>query len=532
MTTLPRSDLSVTVPPLTGFMEKEGIGLPFSASGPARVRAAKAIVASVINVFFTSKVYALEGVIRGRLRAIIRPVKRLAATKWTAPFAVVLVSCLWLFFQRISSPELLQDSDTRVLLDAVARRNAPLSWFGGDWPLANHFYRPLPTLAFELDRHLYGNNAAGYGMTNMLLCILCTLLLFWYLRELTDRPWLTGIATTLFALWQIDWTWPATLAMWIGVIAFLLGMVRHGIRGIRLWLPPLLVGLELSTQIGSSPAIGHITFGWLPGRTATVMTVFALIATAAYARYERLSAERSRPEITPLDPPATRSSVQAGEIAPRWVVGWALLAVAAGALAFASYEQAVMLPAIFLATACTLRWQGYRVRWGWQGAFWGLLVGYAILRHALIPSAPSSYQLQQFRDGSGVWLSIAGYLMPSLTYLPSISTWTLDLFPAMLLSGETYQPVLAIAADIGSFMAARRRWLFIFAGWGMAFLAYLPMAWLKQFDHYHYWPMALKSLFVTALGWLFIDLVATAWSPRTEQAPPRRDPAPGSLPHR
>lgn len=447
---------------------------------------------------------------------------------------MVLLACVWLFCQRVTSPDLLQDSDTHVLLDVIARRNAPLSWFGGDWPLANHFYRPLPTLAFEMDRHLYGNQAAGYALTNMLLCILCTLLLFWYLRELTDRPWLTGIATTLFVFWQIGWYGPSSLAAILAAVALIVGVIRHGFKAVRMWLPPFLVGVELSTQISSAPGIGQITYAWLPGRTATVMTVFALIATAAYARYERLSAERRpRPDLTPLDPPATRSSTQAVEgKPPRFVVGWALLAVATGALAFASYEQAVMLPAVLLATACTMKWQGYRVRWGWQGAFWGLLIGYLVLRHVLVPSAPSSYQLQQFRDGAGVWMSLSGYFMPSLSYLPSVSTWTRDMFPVMLLSSETYQPLLALASDIGTIVAARRRWLFILAGWGMASLAYLPMAWFKQFDHYHYWPMALKSLFVTALGWLFFDLVATAWSPRTEQAPPRRDPAPGSLPHR
>ncbi|RYG37669.1 hypothetical protein EON81_05960, partial [bacterium] len=91
------------------------------------------------------------------------------------------------WFSRVGSASLLQDSDTAVLLAKIRERGNPLSWFAGDWPLGNHFYRPVSTLSFELDNALYGNHAEGYGATNALLAIACIAALFWMLRELTDR---------------------------------------------------------------------------------------------------------------------------------------------------------------------------------------------------------------------------------------------------------------------------------------------------------------------------------------------------------
>jgi hypothetical protein len=77
------------------------------------------------------------------------------------------------------------------------------------------------------------------------------------------------------------------------------------------------------------------------------MTVFALIAMAAYARFVRLAgSERIAPVITPLTPPATRNTRQ--EVAPRQPWGWLLVAALGTMLALGSYEQAVMMPFMML----------------------------------------------------------------------------------------------------------------------------------------------------------------------------------------
>jgi len=445
---------------------------------------------------------------------------------------MAILGCLLILRDRATSSDLLLDSDTSVLLRTIRAKHSPFSWFTSDWPLYNHFYRPVSTLAFELDNRLYGNAAWGYGLTNALLCVACTLLLFWFLRELTDRPWLTGVATFIFALWQVGLGYRLSDPfLLLGAVAFIGGLMRHP-KNWRLWLPATLVCYEVSTQVSNVAEIGVHTLHWLPGRTALVMTVFALAASALYCRYERLYAERVVAKPTPLDPPATRNTVR---FEPKSGSGfiYPILAIVATLLALASYEQAVMVPAILLACACTFRWQGYRVRWGWQVPFWGTIAVYWVVRHAYIPPSPSHYQLQQFRTGPGVYISLSNYLIPSLFGLESAFQSWVPLLPISLISSlEPLGTVMSVASDIATVIQARRRWVLTFAGFGMAFLAFLPMAWVKQFNHYHYWPLAFKSLFVAMLGWLAFDLTLSAVSPQTQQAPPRRDPAPGSLPHR
>src|SRR5207253_846466 len=122
-----------------------------------------------------------------------------------------------------------------------------------------------------------------------------------------------------------------------------------------------------------------------PGRTASVMTLFALVAMAAYARYERIGAKQIDATLSPLDPPATKGTQALGKVS-RLHFFWPVFAIIAGALAFGSYEQSVMLPATLFGVAMCMRLQRYRVRWAWQVPFWGLLIAYFAVRHAVLPS--------------------------------------------------------------------------------------------------------------------------------------------------
>jgi hypothetical protein len=72
----------------------------------------------------------------------------------------------------------------------------------------------------------------------------------------------------------------------------------------------------------------------------------------------------------------------------------------------------------------------------------------------------------------------------------------------------------------------------LLTAWAISIFAFLPMAWVQHFDHYHYWPMAMRAVFLTLLLPPIGRAVITAVSPRAELAPPRSHPAPGSLPRR
>lgn len=437
---------------------------------------------------------------------------------------------------RSSEPLLLQDSDTRVLLEHLRERNAPFSWFAGDWPLFNHFYRPVTTLTFEFDRLVHDRSAIGFAWTNALLCAGCTLALYWLFRELTSRISLSLLATALFAAWQLDYgtklvEWAVPLAYASSALGFITLLLRREGRTIRKLSAVLAASLGLwfgATQLAGAAPLYQRMMAWPPGRTASVMTLFVLVSLACTARFARGGRSRPEPTYSPLSPPATRTArIEARAAGPVWMLGGLIF----GALALGSYEQAVMLPVLTVGVAL-----GSRLLFGparkplgfWFAAFWALLAGYLLLRYALVPSAISGYQAQQFRHGPGVFLSLAAYLFPTsqemlaYTGLSGFESWPIVIGPS-----------LGVAANVAAYgIVWRSSWRnYALLGLVLSFLAFLPMAWLKPFDHYHYLPMALRSLFVISLIAGCGTALVTAAGRPTIQAPPRRDPAPGSLPH-
>lgn len=455
--------------------------------------------------------------------------------RWGIGWLIVILLSVPVFLSRSSNPAMLEDTDTRVLLAEIRERQDPLAWFVGDWPLYNHFYRPISTLTFEIDNAIWGTNAAGYGLTNALLCLASIFLLFWFLREVTDRPGVATLGAGLFALWHGVGLGPlAYVPFALGVLA----MVGSLLPKRRWWLGVaafLMWGFVASEVVGNYD-LWFRMMGWLPGRTASTMTVFALLAMAAYARYERLSAERiPAPESTPLDPPATKGTTPVGK-PPRAAWGWPVLAVVSAALALGSYEQAVMLPLALLVVAGAMRWQRYRVRWGWHVLFWAVLGGYLAVRWAFLPAETSGYQEQQLRFGPGVWLSLGDYAMPELSTMwqawrvVDVPVLLAEIGLAGLILSVPYKATFAFVGNVVAYVQARRDLCMAATGWLLSVVAFLPMAWVKHFDHYHYWPMAMRAFFAAVMFGVAVRLTVSAVSLPPQQAPQRPDPAPGSLP--
>ena len=424
---------------------------------------------------------------------------------------------------------LFQDTDTAVLLHAIEERKSPLSWFGGDWPLENHFYRPISTLTFEFDQAVHPGSGDGFALTNALLCVGSVLLLFWFLRELCDSPILAVGGALLFAWWHLGWGQVFGLVLQVLAIVALLTCLLPGRRllgSVIAFLALLFASVESN---GIVPLAGRMLF-WLPGRTASTMAVFAILALAAYARFERVGATRIPKPLGPLDPPATKGT-QAVGVVSRWNWLWAALSGVSALLSMMSYEQGVMVPAALLGVAICMRWRRFQVRWAWQGLFWGALLAYLALRYQLVPADVSRYQAQQFRSGPGVAMSLLGYVFPSANGL-----WTLwlsrDIGAALIYGPMLWQALLDLATNLATVQVSRSAWILPLTGWALSILAYLPMAWLKEFEHYHYWPMAMRSLFVVGLLAAAGQYIISAASRPALQAPARLDPAPGSLPHR
>ncbi|MEN6422861.1 MAG: tetratricopeptide repeat protein [Smithella sp.] len=62
------------------------------------------------------------------------------------------------------------------------------------------FWHPLTWLSLMLDYQLFGLNAGGYHMTNLILHILSTLLLFWLFNRMTGALWPSAFVAAFFAL--------------------------------------------------------------------------------------------------------------------------------------------------------------------------------------------------------------------------------------------------------------------------------------------------------------------------------------------
>ena len=62
------------------------------------------------------------------------------------------------------------------------------------------FWHPLTWLSLMFDYQLYGLNAGGYHLTNLILHILSALLLFWLFNRMTGTIWRSAFVAVLFAL--------------------------------------------------------------------------------------------------------------------------------------------------------------------------------------------------------------------------------------------------------------------------------------------------------------------------------------------
>ena len=436
---------------------------------------------------------------------------------------------------RATGNALLDDSDTAFLISKLNEYQNPWRWFTHDWPLENHFYRPISTLTFEWDNRLHPGNGDGFGLTNALICVLATLALYWLLCEVKRSIPVAVAGTWLFATWTLG--------------SHFLGAVLPTIVSALPWLFLILILWRMNAErkfkweslgiaaggffiwnriIDINPDLSSRTMYWLPGRTATSMTIFALVALASYVRFERLGApSRAEKEPGPMDPPATRNSNQRGEPQNHW--GWFLVSCSATALALATYEQAVMIPSLIFILGVWLRVHGLQTRFSFQIFFWAILVAYLVYRVQIIPVQPSGYQKQQFRHGSGLWIDIFNYVLPGLFGI--IAAWnaiTTGIFA--LLTDSVWTPLAYFTANVSGWISIRKAWLKPALMLSLALFSYLPMAFLKQFGHYHYFPEAVLTLFVIALFEAYWPRLVAAISPQAIQAPKRVERAPGSLP--
>ena len=116
-------------------------------------------------------------------------------------YIILIAATLAIFWQLNQFDFITLDDPVYVTLNRNIQSGITLDGFR--WAFFTtyaEFWHPLTWLSLMFDYQIYGSNAGGYHMTNLILHILSTLLLFWLLNRMTETIWKSAFVTALFAL--------------------------------------------------------------------------------------------------------------------------------------------------------------------------------------------------------------------------------------------------------------------------------------------------------------------------------------------
>lgn len=111
------------------------------------------------------------------------------------------VSTLVVFWQVTGFDFFNFDDDIYVTKNIHVQSRLTLD--GIRWAFYSHYadyWHPLTLISFMVDYQRYGLNPGGYHLTNLLLHLLSTLLLFWLFHRMTGEIWKSALVAAFFAL--------------------------------------------------------------------------------------------------------------------------------------------------------------------------------------------------------------------------------------------------------------------------------------------------------------------------------------------
>lgn len=393
---------------------------------------------------------------------------------WAVGLGLLIVLNLW-GVARWHYDDGLHDSfenlDTRVILQRLQQPHSVWAWFVGDWVLGNGFYRPLPSVLYQVDYWQWGEDLLRWKWTNGLLATATALALMGFLHALTGQRSVALAGGLAFTLWQTGLAPPVPL--WASFVALAAGIVwgyrwgdwrRGAVWGAVAFALVVEWGFLDRLPDIHTQSFAYRAMGWIPGRTATLMALCALLALWGVAGYARSGRAR-----------------------------WAVLGIGGFIGAMLSYEQFLTLP---LLMALTVWATGAPRKWAIRA--WGvcvvcllLLMPYAAFYRAHIP-VQTQYHQQRIKRQKTLPLTATGWLAP-----PALDAWTQAylsftapfnlLFPRFWLAQVGLVAYL-IALRYG--LRSRYGWV----GWLGSLLAYAPTAPLLPLMHYYYLPAALRAL--------------------------------------
>jgi hypothetical protein len=364
-----------------------------------------------------------------------------------------------------------ENLDTRVILQRLQQPHSVWAWFVGDWVLGNGFYRPLPSVLYQMDYWLWGDDLLRWKWTNGLLATANALVLVGCVYTLTGRQRVALLVGLAFTLWQTGFAPP--IPLWVGFGLLAAGVVwgywQGDWRRGAVWGALAFALVVEWGFIGNLPDIHTQSFayramGWIPGRTATLMTLFALLALWGAAGYARTGRAR-----------------------------WAALTLGGFVGAMLCYEQFAALPLLMALAVWAVRPpQALAIRAGAVClACLLLLAPYAAFYRAHIPTQ-TQYHQQRVKRQKTLPMTALTWLAP-----PAPEAWTqVDLAhtaPFSLLFPRFWLAQVGLAAYLVALrygLRSRFGWL----GWLGSLLAYAPAAPLLPLMHYYYLPAALRAL--------------------------------------
>jgi protein O-mannosyl-transferase len=116
-------------------------------------------------------------------------------------YAVLTVVTFAVFWQ-VNQSDFVSFDDSVYVADNIRTRSG-ITLEGIRWAFGTMYYglwNPLVWISFMFDYQLHGLNAGGYHLTNLILHILSTLLLFWLFNRMTGAIWPSAFVAALFAL--------------------------------------------------------------------------------------------------------------------------------------------------------------------------------------------------------------------------------------------------------------------------------------------------------------------------------------------
>ena len=123
--------------------------------------------------------------------------------RWlTVTVCLLLTAMVWAVFGQTRHYEFINYDDPHYVYDNPVF-NQGLKWHEIVWSFTHqneHEWFPVTYVTRMLDFQLYGSNAGGHHMTNVLLHMATAILLFLVLRRMTGRLWSAAFVAAVFAI--------------------------------------------------------------------------------------------------------------------------------------------------------------------------------------------------------------------------------------------------------------------------------------------------------------------------------------------